>query len=86
MSKRPQISLARRRKLYRAAGYRCAGCGVVGREERRRSHGYGFPTDIDGVFLSADHIVARANGGSDADNNLQVLCTRCNTIKGTRAQ
>ncbi|MDA7971014.1 MAG: HNH endonuclease [Gammaproteobacteria bacterium] len=31
-----------------------------------------------------DHIVPRARGGSDADENLQLLCGSCNNIKGDR--
>ena len=30
-----------------------------------------------------DHIVARDVGGSDSDDNLQLLCGNCNSIKGT---
>ncbi|MGR3914451.1 MAG: DNA methyltransferase [Gammaproteobacteria bacterium] len=30
-----------------------------------------------------DHIVARDHGGSDADENLQLLCGFCNNLKGT---
>ena len=33
--------------------------------------------------LAIDHVVPQANGGSDEPNNLQVLCTPCNSqIKG----
>ena len=31
-----------------------------------------------------DHIVPRAKGGHDGDDNLQLLCGSCNTIKGQR--
>lgn len=31
-----------------------------------------------------DHIIAKANGGQDTDNNLQLLCGHCNSIKGKR--
>lgn len=34
--------------------------------------------------LSIDHIVAVARGGSDALDNLRVLCRPCNSRKGTR--
>ena len=33
--------------------------------------------------LEMDHIVPRAKGGSDADDNLQLLCSSCNRIKGS---
>lgn len=32
--------------------------------------------------LHVDHVIARINGGSDADENLQALCDKCNLQKG----
>ena len=34
--------------------------------------------------FTRDHIVPRAKGGQDTDDNLQLLCGRCNSIKGIR--
>ena len=34
--------------------------------------------------LSVDHIVPRTLGGDDNPNNLQVLCSSCNSSKGGR--
>jgi len=36
------------------------------------------------VNLTVDHIIPRAKGGQDTDKNLQLLCQRCNSIKGDR--
>ena len=36
--------------------------------------------------LALDHIVATAVGGPDADGNIQLLCTACNSMKGKRSQ
>ena len=36
------------------------------------------------VNLTIDHIVPQTKGGLDDDDNLQLLCQRCNSIKGTR--
>ena len=36
------------------------------------------------VNLTIDHIVPRKHGGLDDDENLQLLCQRCNSIKGTK--
>jgi 5-methylcytosine-specific restriction endonuclease McrA len=33
---------------------------------------------------TADHIVAKANGGTDDPSNLRVLCLRCNSAKRDR--
>ena len=34
--------------------------------------------------LHVDHVVARANGGSNDETNLQALCDRCNLRKGAK--
>jgi 5-methylcytosine-specific restriction endonuclease McrA len=75
---------ALRRRVFREEGYRCAQCSLVGWEQRFHGGGYGYPTAELGVYLSIDHIVPRAKGGTSARGNLRVLCTTCNTRKGTR--
>ena len=60
-----------RELLYGRQGGYCNGCGVH------------FPPRN----LTLDHIVPRAKGGADADENLQLLCGACNSMKGsTRTQ
>ena len=59
-----------RERLYREQGGDCAGCGRD------------LPFDI----LELDHIVPRARGGEDRDDNAQLLCPTCNRIKGARDQ
>ena len=36
--------------------------------------------------LEIDHIIAKASGGTDHLDNLQLLCGNCNRIKGNRGQ
>ena len=60
-----------RETLYGRQGGYCNGCGVH------------FPPRN----LTLDHVVPRAKGGADADENLQLLCGACNSMKGsTRTQ
>ena len=36
--------------------------------------------------FSVDHIVPKAKGGTDHLDNLQLLCSACNSTKGTKTQ
>lgn len=49
--------------------YQCACCGV---------------TDSSRVFFQADHIIPMNKGGKSIPENLQVLCRKCNGVKGDR--
>ena len=61
-------SSAKWRKLRESIIKRDGCCQMCGTEER----------------LSVDHIVPRTLGGSDSLDNLQVLCSSCNSAKGGR--
>jgi 5-methylcytosine-specific restriction endonuclease McrA len=45
-----------------------------------------LPTAIPNVYLSIDRRIPRSRGGSSDRSNLQALCTRCNSAKGTRLE
>jgi diadenosine tetraphosphate (Ap4A) HIT family hydrolase len=57
-----------RYRLLKAGGMRCALCGTTSRDRE----------------LHIDHIRPRSRGGVTADENLQVLCDRCNLGKGNK--
>lgn len=57
-----------KRRLYGEQGGYCAGCGE--HFEMRN--------------MEVDHIIARAKGGTDHIENLQLLCGACNRVKGDR--
>ena len=61
-------SPANKRRLYGEQEGNCAGC---------RTH-------FEARNLTVDHIIARAKGGTDHIENLQILCGNCNSIKGDR--
>ncbi|MCY4107282.1 MAG: DNA methyltransferase [Chloroflexi bacterium] len=64
----PYNSSENRRFLYGEQGGHCGGC----------------QTHFESRHLEVDHIIARANGGTDHISNLQLLCGSCNRIKGDR--
>ena len=57
-------------RLYGEQGGHCNICGV--HFEKRN--------------LTLDHIVPTSKGGPDADDNIQLLCQACNSMKGKRSQ
>ena len=56
---------------------------LFGRQEGRCN---GCQTDFPFKLFEVDHIVPRSKGGADHLNNLQLLCSSCNRIKGDRSQ
>lgn len=70
----PQYGLELRNKVYEKArtedgGFKCAKCGKVFRTR---------------ISMQIDHIKAMANGGLTTEDNLQVLCKKCNGEKGDK--
>ena len=54
--------------LHRRQGGTCPGC------DRK----------VEPDLMDLDHIIARSRGGQDIDDNLQLLCRRCNVWKGDK--
>jgi hypothetical protein len=68
--KSPQISAALRNRVREAAHHRCGYCLSLQR--------YVMGT------LEVEHLVPRAKGGKDAEDNLRLSCSLCNRYKGTQ--
>lgn len=70
-SDRPEAHFSKniRTALFRAQAGCCNGC----------------KRQLDADLLELDHIVPRAKGGENRDENAQLLCSTCNRIKGHRS-
>lgn len=64
------ISLALRQQLAAQARYRCGYCHTQ--------------EAVSGVPLTVEHILPRAKGGSDDEDNLWLSCRLCNEAKGVQ--
>ena len=78
-----------RYKTFIEKGYSCVCCGRVGAyyalEKSRggnqnRAH-FNLYSDDD-VLMTKDHIIPRSKGGADCIENMQTMCTFCNSAKG----
>ena len=81
-----------RLETFAHKGLVCAHCGLEGRYfaiERAASNPpptyhlnlYAIDADGDEVLMTQDHVVARANGGTNHLSNSQTLCGPCNWKK-----
>lgn len=87
MATKSGVRQSLRRQLMRESKYTCSNCGIQGRESRHKAEGvrsacFSYPTTIEGVSLSIDHIIPRSRGGESEGWNLRVLCTLCNSLRG----
>ena len=51
---------------------------------KQRGHCAGCDVHFESRHLEVDHIIAKAKGGTDHIDNLQLLCGHCNRVKGQR--
>jgi len=70
--KRESIPIKVRKQVYERDSYTCVLCGLVGEGQSHSQKIKGF---------EIDHIQPNAAGGSSDQDNLQVLCRKCNNSK-----
>lgn len=78
-----------RYKTFIEKGYTCVCCGRVGAyyalekskgNNQKRAHFNLYSNDD--VLMTKDHILPRSKGGADCIENMQTMCTDCNSAKG----
>ena len=79
-----------RYKTFIEKGYECVCCGRKGAyyalecnegSNLKRAHFNLYSED--NVLMTKDHILPRSRGGKDAIENMQTMCTICNSKKGS---
>jgi hypothetical protein len=78
---------------FKHHGIICVRCGVVGSFFAKEKHSprdgsyhldlYAIRADGNEVLMTRDHIIAKADGGSDNLENMQTMCVKCNNLKGS---
>ncbi len=81
-----------RYKMFFTQGYTCVSCGKTAthfkleksKETEKRYHLNAYSDD--GTLFSKDHIIPKSKGGKDVLENMQVMCTICNGLKGNKTE
>jgi 5-methylcytosine-specific restriction endonuclease McrA len=81
----PKITPGRRRRVYERDDWTCQYCGRrIPPTTPKQERGHNAPFCVIGdrtVFLELDHIMPRALGGKNTDDNLRSACSPCNRRK-----
>lgn len=79
VAKRRRVSPTQRKAVLERDGYKCRICGISRQYLDDKVPGLG-----EYLRLEIDHIVPIAQGGTSDESNLQCLCWRCNSLKGSK--
>lgn len=80
---RHRTDLPKRSDLGKLRHYRSHKDDLYGKQ---RGYCKGCQGHFESRHLEVDHIIARDAGGTDHEDNLQLLCSHCNKVKGQRGQ
>ena len=78
-----RTDIPRRTDLEEIPNYRTHKHVLFGRQEGKCN---GCQTEFPFRIFEVDHVIPRSRGGTDHEENLQLLCSHCNRVKGDRDQ
>jgi 5-methylcytosine-specific restriction endonuclease McrA len=73
-----------KRAVYKQHGFQCKHCSATGVDATYINGAWRVNTinsDGNESFLTMDHIIPKSKGGK-MNNNIQILCEKCNVKKG----
>lgn len=84
-----------RLRLFATRGVKCVCCGVEGKFFATEMHKgskqevyhfnlYAINQHGHEVLMTKDHIIPKSKGGQDLLSNLQTMCCKCNSRKGSK--
>lgn len=85
----------KRMQVFKHKGIKCVACGLEGAYFLKEKHGkdknfhlnlYAVHSTGKEVMFTKDHILPLSKGGKDCMDNLQPMCSICNTKKGNKTE
>ena len=84
--KRNPTMVAKSLKVFAHKGCKCVKCGIEATKVVKVKHADGniaWMVVTENDFMTRDHIIPKALGGSNRLENLQPMCSSCNSVKAS---